>query len=540
MNLKKTIWHLDYRQVTFVLQVLFIFAILAQQPEICSAQSSSKTTSKLDKAFDVEYLPDEGGVVFAIKVAEILKEKRFASLVEAMNTSPSGPKPSDIEEFLFSMKPDEQRPAPNSIVRLTKQGAEKSPEKFMMMSSGERETIEYRDEKYEVFKFGETVISAMWQPDSKTIVNSTPEFIEKSISRKTLPRTLLKSNDWEKIEESMIALALDKPAIGFFIKELEGGRPNPFVTMLSPISESVTTAFMSADLAKEKIEISGTIYCEDSAGAKDAEKGLNAVLQLGKGMIGLSRNQVPPEMRGLIDVGVELIDSIKIKRSGKKISFDGKVSLKSIKGDPFASAIGAAKLAAQRTQSMNNGRQCALAFHNYVDAMGKFPQAVLKGPKGHQYSWRVAILPFIEQQELYDQYNFEEDWDSENNLKVMKKMPPVFRHPSQPDDSYDTSYLAVSGPDTIFWGDEAISFKDLTDGSSNTILFVEAKSTVPWTKPQDLDYDPEKGLPKFGGFSDGGFNAVFADGSVQFISDKVEEEMMHNMLQKSDGNIIKR
>ncbi len=143
------------------------------------------------------------------------------------------------------------------------------------------------------------------------------------------------------------------------------------------------------------------------------------------------------------------------------------------------------RVAAKRMNSVNNLKQLALAFHNHHDAFRRFPHSKHMQPNGvHPHSWRIAILPFIEQQALYDQYRFDEPWDSENNSKLIAKMPAFFRHPSQPANSTTTDYVVLVGEDAFSTPKRPIGLADITDGTSGTIMLVEAKSNIPWTKPE--------------------------------------------------------
>jgi hypothetical protein len=188
--------------------------------------------------------------------------------------------------------------------------------------------------------------------------------------------------------------------------------------------------------------------------------------------------------------------------------------------------------------STNNLKQIALAMHNYNATYGHFPAAVVMGPDGKTpHSWRVAILPFLEQNELFKAYKMDEPWDSPNNKKVLEKMPRVYNAaPSQP--STMSSYYVLSGTDTAFPGERGIAITDITDGSSNTILAVEAKPTIPWTKPEDLEYDPKKPLPKFGGYFPEGFNAALCDGSVRFIANSIAEQTMRALITRNGGEVF--
>ena len=206
-------------------------------------------------------------------------------------------------------------------------------------------------------------------------------------------------------------------------------------------------------------------------------------------------------------------------------------------------AVQAVRTAARRTQSMNNLRQLTLAAHNYESAYRRFPSG--DGPvepDGPAVSWRVKILPYLEQANLYEQYNFDEPWDSENNMKVAKQMPAVYMNPqSTAQDGY-TVYRGVGGVSGVMGVNaegESVGrrFGEMSDGSSNTIMFVECPDhmAVPWTKP-DGGIDPEKASPQQlqGNFS-GGFNVSFCDGSTYFIASSLGTETFKALLGFDDG-----
>jgi hypothetical protein len=182
-----------------------------------------------------------------------------------------------------------------------------------------------------------------------------------------------------------------------------------------------------------------------------------------------------------------------------------------------------------------------LALHNYHDVYGHFPPPVVMGPDGKTpHSWRIEILPYVEQQALYQQYKMDEPWDSDNNKKVLAQWPPVFRDPAAPGDSRETCYFALVGPATAFGSKDSkgTKFLEITDGTSNTIAIVEAKLPVPWTKPQDIDYDAEKAMPKFGGWHPGGFWVGMCDGSVRFLNNTVDQQQLRAMITKAGGELV--
>src|SRR5204863_3386120 len=103
-------------------------------------------------------------------------------------------------------------------------------------------------------------------------------------------------------------------------------------------------------------------------------------------------------------------------------------------------------------------------------------------------SWRVEILPFIEENELFKQFHLDEPWDSEHNKALIAHMPRVFQDPRRPPGD-TTTFLAPVGKGLAFEGDKPLKINSFTDGTSNTIFIVQANDdrAVPWTKPDDLE-----------------------------------------------------
>lgn len=231
--------------------------------------------------------------------------------------------------------------------------------------------------------------------------------------------------------------------------------------------------------------------------------------------------------------------------------------------------IAKARAAARRVASMNHLKQLALAFHNYASAYDAFPPAAVIGPDGKPWhSWRVVLLPFLEEVELYNQYDFSQPWDSPKNLAVAEKMPTVFRDPARegPPDTL-SDYAAITGEDAIFQPEvvtmksaddypaclsaaKKISFASVTDGTSNTILFatLDPARKIPWTKPEDIVLDdafPGIGKPAGIGaihpLEDAHVGlAAFADGSVQTFPDSIDGDTLRPFLTRAGGELVDR
>jgi hypothetical protein len=206
---------------------------------------------------------------------------------------------------------------------------------------------------------------------------------------------------------------------------------------------------------------------------------------------------------------------------------------------------------ADRASSANNLKQLGLAMINFSDAMGGMPANAIVDKAGKPLlSWRVAILPYIEELALYKEFKLDEPWDSKNNKKLLARMPKIYAPTitGKPAKANATYYQVFTGPDTPFnpkilraAGGLTLSARfpaSFTDGTSNTILVVEAEKPVPWSKPEDLVYDAKKAVPKLGGLFKEGFHIGLADGSVRFIGRKFDEKMLRATITPAGGEVI--
>lgn len=185
-------------------------------------------------------------------------------------------------------------------------------------------------------------------------------------------------------------------------------------------------------------------------------------------------------------------------------------------------AIKDAREAARHSQCRGHFSQLMLALVNYHETYKCLPPAFIAGENGKpMHSWRVLLLPFVDHQELYKQYDFREPWDGPNNRKLANKINlDLFQCPSGSNDeaSLMTNYVAVVGPQTAFPGSRSASFEDFRDGVENSILLVEiANSNIHWMEPRDLMFDEMSFVvndlkhPSISGPHPRGPNVVFAD-----------------------------
>ncbi len=196
-------------------------------------------------------------------------------------------------------------------------------------------------------------------------------------------------------------------------------------------------------------------------------------------------------------------------------------------------AVQQVREAARRSQSMNNMRQLTLAMMNAEVETGMYPTQNSYDANGQPLlSWRVHLLPYLEEEDLYNEFKLDEPWNSEHNLKLLDRMPATYQNPNSRSGSL-TQYLGVSGPNSPFHKGEKIGFKDFVRGTSSTALLVEVNldQAVEWTRPIDWQVDASNPLRGLGSVRPGVFLAGFADGSTHTLAKSIDEELWLSMTQ---------
>lgn len=215
---------------------------------------------------------------------------------------------------------------------------------------------------------------------------------------------------------------------------------------------------------------------------------------------------------------------------------------------------------ARETPGYQNLRKIGLAFHGYHDIFERFPPAVVYGPDGRTtHSWRVEILPVlkhyvekIEPEKLHARinrqqydglieacgYNVNVAWDDPQNQEALLAIPDVFRHPADAPGSNESAWYAVVGPGTAFEPSLLVAYDDIRTWPASTLMIVESRSREPWTRPLDIAYDPTATVPRFGGFSDGGFLSLTCDGAVHFVGESVEPADLRAFLSRDPKDLL--
>ena len=179
-------------------------------------------------------------------------------------------------------------------------------------------------------------------------------------------------------------------------------------------------------------------------------------------------------------------------------------------------------------------------MHGYHDSWTTFPPQAIRRPDGTPLlSWRVALLPFIEENALYQQFHLDEPWDSPRNRALLDRMPKIYADPKKPEKNL-TVYQVFVGPGAMFENQPQfkLGINSITDGTSNTLMVVEAPQPVPWTKPEDITFIPNQAPTRMSARWRGKFLGLFGDGSVRQLEADMPTFTLQAYITRAGGEVV--
>ena len=203
-----------------------------------------------------------------------------------------------------------------------------------------------------------------------------------------------------------------------------------------------------------------------------------------------------------------------------------------------------------RSWSLSNLEQIGMAFRSYVTSEGRLPPAVVTSPDGRPlYSWRVLILPYVGERDLYRSFNLAEAWDGPTNRNLLGRRPWVYNAHDFEIDGSLTYAQVFHGPGAAFDDRRGEPLRGFIDSQAETILVVEGSAPVAWSRPIDLPFSEVWQIPPLGRvFKDGTlytdrrppdrFNALFADGTARSLPRSMPETVLRALITRDGGEPI--
>ena len=511
--------------------------------------------------FDLSHVPANVSAVVLMRPADALKRPEFEPFVKVMKESQAAGRPGSLDVAVEEIEAlaaygkliaDPNAPPVEPFTTLIRTTVPQDWKKATRHFIDNPEAVDYKGRTYVKAK-GTTDRTVYATFGDRTLLFGPEASVKEILIAQTVPKiSHVWDQSWSKLSDKpwVVAMTLYTKDVDTTLARAAQG--NPTASIVGPLFAEATAYSMSFKLLDNGTELRVEASADSAESATRVHETAGAMLVLAKNSIADSRrkpaakpNPGTQPMRALFDLAEPLVKGAKLTTEGSNVSLVAKsnTNLEAIVQTLLPAAI-ASRTAARRSESMNHVKQIGLAMHNYYATYDHFPAASITAPGSKfPHSWRVAILPYLDANDLYKEYDLNEPWDSPKNLKLVAKMPRVYAHPNADATSGHTAYRVFTGPGTIFPpGGQGIEFKKITDGTSNTILAIESAGETPWTKPEDIDFDPKNfpgaALPDLKTFGEDGFVTVFADGSARFIKKSIDPGVLKALISMAGGELI--
>jgi hypothetical protein len=442
-----------------------------------------------------------------------------------------------VEGGEFGGPPFGEGPPPPTVVLQFKRDID--PKAIGTAGYGTTETVEYAGKTY----FLKPDKTALWFPTNRTAIIAGEAKVKSLIDAQSQAGPLAATVG--PLAGSEFALVLDVRPLHQFLSDM--AQQNPGAAMAGGLVKQVNTLTLTADLTGANLmQLQLHTINEGSAGGMQAM--LGGLVQQGQQAFTAQAEQgmaqLSPGQKAIMPLVQTLVAGATVTAQGNicTLTVPRPADLDKLPA-LLKPALAEMKEQADAQRRMDPLRNIVLAFHNCHDIYGFMPgnggngQPATPGGepvRGAGLSWRVHILPFIEEYALYQEFNMEEPWDSEHNKALIARMPAIYG--TNPEGK--TSLHVFVGEGTPFGGESGPRMADIVDGTSNTILVVEAGPSTAdvWTKPGGLELgdDPLAALGDIGET----FLVGMMDGSVRSIPSTIDGETLKNVIQHADGNPV--
>ena len=309
-------------------------------------------------------------------------------------------------------------------------------------------------------------------------------------------------------------------------------------------------AWLNAKLSDNSISVESRFRAENPRKANEVERSLGMLRLLMINNIKEMRNEFQKDKElaqsGVVAVLESLLPRLSattIRIEGREVvlngSFPTSINLQALAPLLLPNDNSHARMEMRDSPLVFNLKQICLSMHTFSDYTGSLPTAATYNKRGKKLlSWRVQVLPYINEKKLYEKFHHDEPWDSEHNLKVMKEnpMPGVYTltGKAKPGET-ETHIQAIVGKETAINPIVGQKLEEIQDGSSNTIVMGVAAKAVPWTKPADIEVDGKPNIKGLLRFENGVTQFGFGDGSVRSVKESVDPAALKAATTRNGG-----
>jgi prepilin-type processing-associated H-X9-DG protein len=533
--------------------------VRAQQPVANQYATPGRTTAAGSGKLDLGYVTPETVAAVVAFPRRVMTAPEMEMLpievISAAGKKELGIDPVAIEQAILIAEPPQGGPPGAAIV--LHMASPLDPGKILMPL--QPRTVEAQlDGK--TYRKGRTPMDpSIFLADDRTLIVGTDGLLRKMLANRANPKEGAMSRMLGRVAQppDFLAVVLIEPLRPLIAMPLAQVPIPPPLAGVEKVPELVKYVAAKADL-HGVMKMSLTVRAEDEAAAKQLEGLVDRLLKLARESM-LAEVSKQAASSDPVDqaaakyaqrVSGRMFEFLRPVRKGDSLSLstkdlgNGQVASLAVIGillGLLLPAVSAAREAARRTQSLNNLHQIGLAMLTDESTRGTYPARASFDKQGKPLlSWRVHMLPYLDQEALYKQFRLDEPWDSEHNKKLIPLMPKLYANPSGPARPGMANYLAVCGKGLMFDGEKGRNAADITDGTSQTVMVVEADDdrAVIWTRPDDWQFDPRQPMAGLGGAHPGGFNVLFADGSVRFLSKSIDRATFQAMLTIAGGEVV--
>lgn len=371
--------------------------------------------------------------------------------------------------------------------------------------------------------------------NSQTLLYAPEATVKATIDRKGVAESTPLTTQLQLVQDRDVALVIEISPINKMMQTGNLILPFPVQLIVAPILKCKYLS-LAADIQGGHL-LQVNLIAADEAGAKQLHAMLNPMLldAIKKGKAAKNDPNMPPATAAFVPLGEQLLDGTSLTQTGDALSLV--VTRPASLGDlpTLVRPLIADSVQRQRAAvARNDLRQIGMGMYNYHDSLGSFPahDQGAKGPVG--LSWRVHILPYVDEAPLYNEFHQDEPWDSEHNKTLIPRMPKIYGNSSE-----GKSSIHVFVGDGTPFGSKPIHLKQVLDGTSNTILAVRAgddKAEI-WTKPGGLAFDTANPIQALGNIGEM-FDILLMDASVRQLPKSIDAATLENLIQHNEGNPV--